>query len=93
MNKKEKDPEKDTLKSDKRKEKDKVVAKISDQHYLIGSDELNKIVSMIRSKYNEVQGDPVQFAQYLMDINNNSLSKNEFLKAYVLWNGVIDANT
>jgi len=26
-------------------------------------------------------------------VHNNSLSKNEFLKAYVLWNGIMDGNS
>jgi len=53
----------DTKKSDRRKEREKVIAKISDQNYYLGSDELNKIVNTVRAKYNECSGESVQFAE------------------------------
>lgn len=43
----------DENKSLVKKEKEKVIAKISDQNYLIGSDELNSIVNQVRNKYLE----------------------------------------
>jgi len=43
----------DENKSQVKKEKEKVIAKISDQNYLIGSDELNSIVNQVRNKYLE----------------------------------------
>jgi len=43
----------DSHKSQIKKEKEKVIAKISDQNYLIGSEELNNIVNQVRNKYME----------------------------------------
>jgi len=84
--KKEDDPEK----IQKKKEKQKININVTEQNYLIGSSELNEIVDHLRTKWNESKDNKLIFIDFIIDIYGTSLSKNEFLKAYVLWFSIID---
>jgi len=74
----------------KKKDKQKISINVSEQNYLIGSNELNEIVDHLRTKWNESKDKMTIYIDFIIDIYGTSLSKNEFLKAYVLWFSIID---